>query len=67
MIEQEDACKTYEYFYNIFRKLYENIYEAYARTPLSVSSRPYIERVLKLVQSGLTYSLQEYTRNCKNQ
>ncbi len=66
MTERKDLCRTYEYFYNLFKKLYENAYEAYARTPLSVSSRPYIERVLRLAQSGLSISLQEYARYCKS-
>lgn len=65
MTEQRDLCRTYEYFYNLFKKLYENTYEAYARTPFSVSSKPYIERVLRLVQSGLSISLQGYTHYCK--
>jgi hypothetical protein len=40
----------------IFRKLLEDLFEAYARTPYEVSSRPHIERALSLAKAGLTYS-----------
>jgi len=37
----------------IFEKLYDDIFEAFHRTPGIISSKPYLERALRLVQSGL--------------
>ncbi|HIC98787.1 MAG TPA: hypothetical protein EYP08_03860 [Pyrodictiaceae archaeon] len=37
----------------IFEKLYEDVFEAFHRTPNIISSKPYVERALRLIQSGL--------------
>ena len=38
----------------VFEKLYDDIFEAFHRTPSIISSKPYLERALRLVQSGLS-------------
>ncbi len=58
------TCYEAEYFARLFRKLLEDVEEAYYRTPLHVSSRPYIERMLRLVQAGLTESIR-LLKECK--
>lgn len=40
----------------ILGKLLEDLVEAYHRTPHPVSSKPYIERGLRLAESGVTVS-----------
>ncbi len=50
-------CELARLYAGIFRKLNEDLFEAYARTPVSVSSRPYIERALRLVRAGMTASM----------
>ena len=57
-------CVHYEFFYRLLRKLYEDVFEAYHRTPPVVSSRPHIERALRLAGAGLA---QAYIllKNCK--
>lgn len=50
----EDGCADAEFFERLFRKLLEDAVEAYHRTPVHISSRPYIERILRLAQSGLS-------------
>ncbi len=52
-----NTCYEAEYFTRLFRKLLEDAEEAYYRTPVHVSSRPYMERVLRLVQAGLSESI----------
>lgn len=52
-----DICYEAEYFTRLFRKLLEDAEEAYYRTPVHVSSRPYMERVLRLVQAGLSEAI----------
>ncbi len=52
-----DICYEAEYFTRLFRKLLEDAEEAYYRTPVHVSSRPYMERVLRLVRAGLNESI----------
>ncbi|KSW11722.1 hypothetical protein CF15_02590 [Pyrodictium occultum] len=47
-----------EYFARLFGKLYEDVFEAYSRTPQHISSRPHMERALHLVQSGLSAAQQ---------
>ena len=37
----------------VFEKLYDDIFEAFHRTPDTISSKPYVERALRLAQSGL--------------
>ena len=37
----------------ILEKLYDDVFEAFHRTPNIISSKPYLERALRLVQSGL--------------
>jgi hypothetical protein len=51
-----EFCSAAEFYNRLFKKLYEDVFEAYARTPTAVSSKPYIERALRLVKAGLTYS-----------
>jgi len=38
----------------VFEKLYDDIFEAFHRTPDTISSKPYVERALRLAQSGLS-------------
>ena len=55
-----------EYFVRLFSKLYEDLFEAYSRTPSFVTSRPYVERALRLAQSGLS-TAKELLRECRRQ
>ncbi|AEM38053.1 hypothetical protein Pyrfu_0181 [Pyrolobus fumarii 1A] len=48
--DERDVLRFYE---NLFRKLVEDLIEAYHRTPLHISSHPYIERALNLALAGL--------------
>ncbi|WP_048061592.1 hypothetical protein [Hyperthermus butylicus] len=59
-----NVCIHYEFFYRLLRKLYEDVFEAYNRTPPVISSRPHIERALRLAEAGLAqaYAL---VRECK--
>ncbi|BEP18112.1 hypothetical protein PYJP_14640 [Pyrofollis japonicus] len=56
MISDRDFCFEVEYFHRLFKKLFEDVEEAYFRTPIHVSSRPYIERMYRLIQAGLSES-----------
>ena len=51
-----------EFFERLFRKLLEDALEAYHRTPMHISSRPYVERILRLTQAGLTAAME--ARRC---
>ncbi len=51
--EHLDLRFILRFYERLFRKLLEDIEEAYQRTPLHVSSRPYIERARSLIQAGL--------------
>ncbi len=51
-----EDCSVYDIFERIFHKLYEDLIEAYLRTPQIIASKPYIERALRLTQAGLTLS-----------
>ena len=62
-INNGELCSRLKVFNGVFRKLYEDLIEAYLRTPQVVSSKPYIERALRLVQAGLTLSI-EFLRQC---
>jgi hypothetical protein len=46
----------------IFDKIFEDLVEAYHRTPLTVSSRPYIERGLRLAEAGVSVSRALYSQ-----
>jgi len=60
MIE-DCSCRELASFYRgVFEKLLEDILEAYLRTPITVSSRPYVERALRLVQAALSKSIEAY-------
>jgi len=59
-----DICYEAEYFTRLFRKLLEDAEEAYYRTPVHVSSRPYMERVVRLAQAGLSESI-KLLNECK--
>ncbi len=52
-LHERDVIRFYE---NLFRKLVEDLIEAYQRTPLHISSKPYIERALNLALAGLDAS-----------
>ncbi len=52
-----------ELVYRISRKLLEDLLEAYHRTPYTVSSKPYVERALRLVRA-LTETAYEKLRSC---
>ncbi len=52
-IDERDVLRFFEY---LFRKMVEDLIEAYERTPLYISSRPYIERALSLALAGLDFS-----------
>jgi hypothetical protein len=56
MTSDRNLCFEIEYFYRLFKKLLEDVEEAYFRTPIHVSSRPYIERMYRLIQAGLSES-----------
>ncbi len=59
MTDRKESCAELARLQlGLFRKLYEDIFEAYARTPYEISSRPHIERALSLAKAGLTYSKQ---------
>ncbi len=53
LLDERDVMRFYE---NLFRKLVEDLLEAYQRTPLHISSKPYIERALNLALAGLDAS-----------
>ncbi len=53
MIDERDVLRFFEH---TFRKIIEDLIEAYERTPLHISSRPYIERALNLALAGLDFS-----------
>ncbi|GEM_PF-5156948 len=53
----DETCGAARFFHGVFRKIVEDLFEAYARTPATVSSRPYIERALRLARAGLTESI----------
>jgi len=55
-----------EYFVRLFSKLYEDVFEAYNRTPDFIAAKPYIERALRLVQSGLS-TAKELLSECRGQ
>ena len=57
------GCERQEFYARLFRKLLEDITEALHRTPVSTSSRPYVERALRLVQAGYTAALEDLA-NC---
>ena len=65
-----DVCvlgKDYvEYFVRLFSKLYEDLFEAYSRTPNFITSKPYVERALRLAQSGLS-AAKSLLEDCKRQ
>ncbi len=59
-------CEEIEYFVRLFQKLLEDVEEAYFRTPVYISSRPYVERMLRLIQSGLSESM-ALMRKCREE
>jgi len=62
---RREACKEAEYFARVFKKLIEDAEEAYFRTPIHISSRPYIERIRRLAQAGLAEA-ELLLRKCSN-
>ncbi len=63
MTDTANCRELAELYRGLFRKIYEDSFEAYARTPVTVSSRPYVERILRLAQAGLT-AAEEMARGC---
>lgn len=57
-----DCLELLEYFEKLFRKMLRDVEEAYHRTPLHVSSRPYTERLYRLIRSGLEVAVEEKNR-----
>ena len=55
--EKLDLRFILRFYERLFRKLLEDLEEAYQRTPLHVSSRPYVERALNLTLAGLDATL----------
>lgn len=55
--ERIDTRFMLRFYERLLRKLLEDLEEAYHRTPLHISSRPYIERARNLVQAGLDATL----------
>ncbi len=52
--ELRDALLYARTVVRMFEKLLDDVFEAYHRTPYVVSSRPYIERGLRLSEAGVT-------------
>ena len=52
-----DTRFVLRFYERLLRKLLEDLEEAYHRTPLHISSRPYIERARNLAQAGLDATL----------
>ena len=56
MTKDFDERLMLRFYERVFKKLVEDLLEAYQRTPLYISSRPYIERALSLALAGLDAS-----------
>ena len=53
MTEHLDERMILRFYERLFKKLVEDLLEAYQRTPIHISSRPYVERALSLALAGL--------------
>lgn len=54
-LDRVKACEeSLKLLLSIFEKIHEDILEAYRRTPVTVSSRPYAERAFRLSLAGIT-------------
>ncbi len=61
----EDECFAARFYAGLMSKLYENIFEAYMRTPISLSAKPYLERALHLVMAGINFSEEHAKQACR--
>jgi len=58
----DEACESAKLFKGIFAKILDDVFEAYARTPATVSAKPYLERALRLTKAGLAESMAKLER-----
>ncbi len=60
-----EECRLLEYFEALLEKLLEETQEAYYRTPLHISSKPYAERAYRLAQAGYEAVVEEIRSRCR--